>query len=136
MARVLKLLDELEEFEDPEEPEVPQLKRIKLVKASNKEPAFDAHAKKSKGGFVALLAARRKTGPKPKIRPVAVYEALLSSKPIAVRPLAEVLLPLTGVVPLMAIPIDSASLRLSSPNIQHILKDIKMELEDSVAGGA
>jgi hypothetical protein len=130
VARVLKLLDEPE---DPEELEVPQLKRRKLVKASDKEPALDALAKKSKSGFVALLAVRRKIGLKPMIRPMAAYEALLFDEPIAVRPLAEVLLPPTNVVPLTTIPVDLASTRLSGPNIQHIFEDIEMELEDSTA---
>jgi hypothetical protein len=121
------------EFEDLE-PKVPQLKRRKLVKASNKEPSFDAFVEKSKGGFVALLAARRKTGPKLVIRPMAAYEALLSGEPIAVRHLAEVPLPSTDVVPLTTIPVDSASTRLLGPNIQYILEDIEMELEDSKAG--
>jgi hypothetical protein len=133
VARVLNLLDEPE---DPEEPEVPQLKRRKLVKASDKELALDAPAKNSKSGFVTLLAARRKVGLKPMIHPVAAYEALLFGEPNAVRPLAEVPLPPTNVVPLTAILVDLASTRLSGPNIQHIFEDIEMESEDSIAGGA
>jgi hypothetical protein len=67
--------------------------------------------------------------------PSGTYKALLSDELIVVKPLAEVLLPPTGEVPFIAIPMDLVSPRLSSPNIQHILKDIKMESEDSIAGG-
>jgi hypothetical protein len=141
VARVLKLLDEFEESEEPKEPEVPQVKRRKLVRALDPEqtpialtePALKAT--KDKGGSAALLAAQRKIGPKLVISPVATYEALRSNEPIAVKPLTEVPLPSTSAIPFIAIPMDSVSPRLSGPNIQHILEDIEMKSEDSVAGG-
>jgi hypothetical protein len=66
------------------------------VKASDVEPtpvaptelALVASIEKSKGGFVALLVAWRKTGLKPMISPVTAYKALLFDELIAVKPLA------------------------------------------------
>jgi hypothetical protein len=143
VARVFKLLDEPEESKEPDEPEGHQLKRRKLVKTSDAEPTFVSPAKltlvapveKRKGGFAALLAAQRKIGLKLMIHPMATYEALLFDEPIIVKPLAEVLLPPTSAIPFTAIPVDSMSPRLSSPNIQHVLEDIEMESKDSVIGG-
>ncbi|KAE8037903.1 hypothetical protein FH972_010456 [Carpinus fangiana] len=122
----LRLVDE------PKELKVQQVKKRRLVKVSDRE----AQAEKGKAGFVAFPAAQRKPGHWPMIRPVAAYQAFLANEPIAVKPLAVVLLHPISATPATATPIDSMSQRPSGPNIQHILKEIETDSEDSVGEGS